>query len=111
MFPWDRLAVDVAQEADAHLRRWPTYPRSWDMWDCLRLQGTPSFRLFVGDSVGLKSVAQRRPEGRHITAHRFNGGEGPKETPSPGRDGICDPNVRSAAALILSPTAEPQSLP
>ena len=51
------------------------------------------------------------PEGRHITAHRFNGGEGPRENPSPGRDGICDPNVPSAAVLILSPTAKPQSLP
>jgi hypothetical protein len=36
------------------------------------------------------------PEGRHVTAHRFNGGEGLKENPSPGRDGIRDPNVRSA---------------
>ena len=39
------------------------------------------------------------------------GGEAPKENPTPGGDGICEPNVRSSAVLILSPAAEPQTLP
>jgi len=47
------------------------------------------------------------PEGRHITAHRFNGGEGPKRNPSPGRDGTCDPNVpiRGCLNFVVSGTA------
>jgi hypothetical protein len=66
--------------------------------------------MSVGERPGLKNVAHRRPGGPTYHSPPFKRW-GPKENPSPGRDGICDPNVPSAAVLILSPMAKPQSLP